>query len=449
MSYKIFIVEDDPWYGQLLMHHLALNPDFEVRLFDKGRDLVANLHKRPNLICMDFGLPDFKGESLLKDIHAWNNDIPVIVISGQEDISVAVKLLKAGARDYIVKDEHAKDMLWRSVLQIRENQSLKNEVHSLREELETKYDFEKSIIGSSSAIKKIFTLVEKAIRTNINVSLTGETGTGKEVIAKAIHYNSERKKMPFVAINMAAIPKDLAESELFGHEKGAFTGAEQMKKGKFEEASGGTLFLDEIGEMDPSLQVKLLRVLQEREVIRVGGNKTIPFDVRLITATHKNLAKEVEKGSFREDLYFRIVGLPIELPPLRDRDNDLFLLAKQFMTEAAKQNGMKTPTLSAGARDKLAGYPFPGNVRELKAVIELAVVMSDGPELLADHISFHRPLSTDMLLSGTKTLREHTNDILRHYLSKYNGNVVKTAEVLDIGKSTIYNLIKSGDITLP
>lgn len=447
MPYTIFIVEDDPWYGQLLTHHLSLNPDYEVVLFEKGREMLSKIHTKPNLICMDFGLPDIKGESLLKEIQSRNNSIPIVVISGQEEISVAVNLLKLGARDYIIKDTHTKDLLWRSVINIRENQNLRDEVDSLKEQLSTKYSFEKNIIGNSPAIKKTFKLLEKAIRTNINVSLTGETGSGKEVFAKAIHFNSDRKKKPFIAINMAAIPNDLAESELFGHEKGAFTGADSMKKGKFEEAGGGTIFLDEIGEMDMNLQVKLLRVLQEREVVRVGGNKSIPFDVRLMTATHKNLAEEVKKGNFREDLYFRIIGLPIELPPLRERENDLFLLAKHFIKEASKENGIKVPALSSGAREKLASYPFPGNVRELKAMLELAVVLCDGEEIQSDDITFHSALSSDMLISGTKTLREHTNDIIQYYLSKNDDNVVKTAEILDIGKSTIYNLLKSGEIT--
>ncbi|MCC5927246.1 MAG: sigma-54-dependent Fis family transcriptional regulator [Bacteroidetes bacterium] len=449
MSYKIFLVEDDPWYGQLLTHHLSLNPDYEVILFEKGREMLSNLHKKPGLICMDFGLPDIKGETLLNEIQSRDNSIPVIVISGQEEISVAVNLLKLGARDYIIKDSHAKDLLWRSVINIRETQNLREEVSSLKEQLNTKFQIDKGIIGNSTAIKKTFRLLEKAVQTNINVSLTGETGTGKEVFAKVIHFNGDRKKKPFVAINMAAIPKDLAESELFGHEKGAFTGADNLRKGKFEEANGGTIFLDEIAEMDMSLQVKLLRVLQEREVVRVGGNKPIPFSVRLITATHKNLAEEVKKGNFREDLYFRIIGMPIELPPLRERDNDLYLLAKHFIAEAAKENGLKVPALSSGAREKLASYPFPGNVRELKAVLDLATVMCDGGEIQPDDISFHGGINSDLLISGTKTLREHTNDIIQYYLSKNEHNVIKTAEILDIGKSTIYNLLKSGEISTP
>ena len=288
---KIFIVEDDPWYGQMLKYHLGMNPDYELELFNTGKELLDNLYKKPDLICMDFGLPDVSGDKLLKEINVRYKQLPVIVISAQEEINVAVALLKSGATDYIIKDEHAKDHLWKSILQIKEKLVLRQEVEELKEQLGQKFSFEKTILGQSEAIQKTFGLLQKAITSNINVSLTGETGTGKEVFAKAIHYNGERKKKPFVAVNMGAIPKELAESELFGHEKGAFTGSVGTKIGKFEEANGGTLFLDEIGEMDLSLQSKILRAIQEREIVRVGGNKPIKVDLRLITATHKNLSE--------------------------------------------------------------------------------------------------------------------------------------------------------------
>jgi len=292
----------------------------------------------------------------------------------QAEVVVAVNLLKMGVNDYLVKDEATKDLLWNSIIRIRETQSLKKEVEQLREELGQKFSFQKTMIGQSESLKKGFNLIGKAVKTSINILINGETGTGKEVVAKAIHYNSDRKKKSFVAVNMAAIPKELIESELFGHEKGAFTGAVARKPGKFEEANGGTIFLDEIAEMDLSLQSKLLRVLQEREVVRVGGNEKIKLDIRLVTATHKNLALEVQRGNFREDLYFRIMGLPIVLPPLRERDNDILLLSKHFADEFAKENNLGTIQFSKEARNKLMSHPFPGNVRELKAVIDLAVV---------------------------------------------------------------------------
>jgi DNA-binding NtrC family response regulator len=446
--FTIFIVEDDPWYGQLLRHHLSLNPDYDIRLFTTAKECLSELYHQPDMVCIDFGLPDMSGDKLLAKIKAVNNQLPVVVISGQEEIAVAVDLLKSGARDYIIKDDHTKDMLWRSIINIRENVHLKQEVESLKEQLETKFNFEKTIIGQSDALKKSFRLIEKAIHSNINVSITGETGTGKEVVAKAIHYNSERRKKPFVAVNMAAIPKELIESELFGHEKGAFTGALNQKKGKFEEADGGTLFLDEIGELELNLQSKILRALQEREVTRVGGNSSVKFDVRLITATHKNLADEVKNGNFREDLYFRIIGLPIELPPLRDRGQDTYILAKHFIDEYAKENKVKPPILTTSAKERLIKYHFPGNVRELKAMMDLACVMCDGQEINEQDINFHKVRDNDHFLVGEKTMKEYTADIIAFFLKKYDNNVVLTADKLDIGKSTIYNMIKSGEITL-
>ena len=443
---KIFLIEDDKWFGETLKHHLSLNPDYEVFLFETGKECMHHLHLKPHIISMDFGLPDITGDILLKKIHSVNKDIPVIIISGQEEIGVAVQLLKEGARDYIMKDDTTRDKLWNSILKIRENLELKQEVEELKEKLEQKFDFEKNIIGQSDSLKKVFLLMEKAIRSSINVSITGETGTGKEVVAKTIHYNSDRKKKRFVAINMAAIPPELAESELFGHEKGAFTGAQNRKIGKFEEASGGTIFLDEIAEMDPNLQSKILRVLQEREVIRVGGNERIKVDVRLITATHKQLPDEVKNGHFRQDLFYRIMGLPIELPPLRERGNDILILAKHFVSEYTKENKLKPIVLSNASKAKLLKYNYPGNIRELKAAIELACVMSDGTEITENDIQFTSIVENSMISAEEKTLKEYTNEIILFFLKKYNQDVLKVAQRLDVGKSTIYNLLQQKKI---
>ncbi|RKS94551.1 DNA-binding NtrC family response regulator [Flavobacterium limicola] len=440
---KIFLIEDDSFFGETLKFHLKLNPDFEVFLFQTGKDCLNNLYQKPDIICLDFGLPDITGDILLKKIHEINNQIPIIIISGQEEIEVAVDFLKSGARDYIIKNSHTKDLLWNSILKIKENLSLVSEVEELKEKLEQKFSFEKTIIGQSEAIKTVFNKINKALNTNINVSITGETGTGKEVVAKAIHYNSERKNKPFVAVNMAAIPKELIESEFFGHEKGAFTGANNRNIGKFEQADGGTIFLDEIAELDLNLQSKLLRVLQEREVVRLGGSARIKFNARLIIATHKDLSAEVKKGTFREDLYYRIMGLPIELPPLRDRENDILLLSKHFIDSFVKENKMKPLSLSNEAKTKLIKYPFPGNIRELKSVIDLACVMCDGSEILPDDFTFNSINQTDLFLSEEKTLKQYTSEIILHHLKKNNNDVLKTAFKLDIGKSTIYNLIQS------
>ncbi len=446
MRFRIFIVEDDPWYGQFMTYQLSSNPDHDVVLYSCAKDILDNLHKQPDLVYMDFGLPDMDGDKLLKEMLKRVPDLPVVIVSGQEDISVAVNLLKAGARDYIVKNDHTRDLLWRSANNVKENYSLRREVADLKEQLEERFSLDKSIIGRSDAIQQSQMLAKKAIHSDINVSLFGETGTGKEVFARAIHFNSKRRKHPFIAVNMTAIPKDLVESELFGHEKGAFTGAIVQKKGRFEDANKGTIFLDEIGEMDMQLQNKLLRVLQERQLVRVGGNKTISIDIRLITATQKDLAEEVKAGNFREDLYFRIMGLPIELPPLRKRQQDILLLADHFIKEYAKQHKTAPPAFTNDAKEKLHNHTYPGNVRELKAVIDLACVMCNGDAITADDISFYQLGVEDTYTYSEKTLKEYNNEIISHYLKKYDNDVMTVASKLAVSKSKIYDLIKSGQI---
>jgi DNA-binding NtrC family response regulator len=319
--FKIFAVEDDPIFAKVLAYNLKLDPEHEVQMFDRGQDLLDNLHENPSLITLDYSLPDFNGEELLKRIFNYNKTIPVIIISGQEEIKTAVSLLKEGAFDYITKDEDLRTRLLNSINKAKRTNQLENEIAQLKQEIVSKYEFQNSLIGNSPPMHSLFNLMEKAVKSNITVSISGETGTGKEVVAKSIHYNSSLKNKPFVAVNIAAIPKDLIESELFGHEKGAFTGALATRKGKFEEAQGGTIFLDEIGEMDINLQAKLLRVLQEKEVTKVGGNEVIKLNVRIVAATHRDLAEEVKAGKFREDLYYRLLGLPIHIPPLRFRHN--------------------------------------------------------------------------------------------------------------------------------
>jgi DNA-binding NtrC family response regulator len=440
---KIYFVEDDKFFGESIRHHLQLNPEYEVQLFLTGKDLLSNLYQKPDIVCLDFDLPDMNGNILLKKVREKNEKIPIIIISGQEDIEVAVNFLKSGANDYIVKSKHTKDILWNSILKIKENINLTFKVQELNEQLSQKFSFEKTIIGESHAIQSVFSKISKALCSNINVSISGETGTGKEVVAKAIHYNSIKKNKPFVPVNMAAIPKDLIESEFFGHEKGAFTGADSRKIGKFEQADGGTIFLDEIAELDLDIQSKLLRVLQEREVTRLGGKESIKFNTRVIIATHKDLANEVKKGTFREDLYYRIIGLPIELPPLRERGNDILLLAEYFMNSFLKENKMNQISLSKEAKLKLIKHPFFGNIRELKSVIELACVMCESNEIKSEDLTLNIINNKKVLLKEEKKLKEYTNEIILYSLKNNNNDVVKTAKKLAIGKSTIYNLLNS------
>lgn len=445
-GFKIFIVEDDEFYGEMLKHHLLKNPDYEVELFLNGEDCIKNLHKQPAAISLDYSLPDYTGYEVIKKIKEFNPETPVIIVSGQEDISTAVELLKEGAYDYIIKNDDTKNRLWSSLTKIHENFNLKEEIVVLKETLGKQYEFRKAIKGNSSVIKDIFNLIEKATKSKISVSLTGETGTGKELVARAIHYNSARAKKPFVAINVSAIPEGLIESELFGYEKGAFTGAVSRKIGKFEVANQGTLFLDEISDMDMIMQTKLLRILQEREFSRVGGNENIKTDVRLIVATNKNLSEEVKKGKIREDLYYRLLGLPIELPPLRHRGDDIIILAKHFLEEYAKENKDKVASLSESAIEKLIKYPYPGNVRELKAIVELASVLANDNLIEERDINFNSAHGTSDFLIKEDTLQGYVRKIIKYYLQKHNDNVLLVANKLDIGKSTIYRMIKNKEI---
>ncbi|MEJ7645839.1 MAG: sigma-54 dependent transcriptional regulator [Chryseolinea sp.] len=439
---KIFVVEDDPAYTKFLKYVLGLNPDYEVEYYNTAKDCLANLYKNPAIITLDYSLPDMPGEKVLNQIRSQDANVNVIIVSAQEKIHTAVELLKSGAYDYITKDEDTKERLLNSINNARNKTSLIKEIDHLKKEISEKYEFEKSIIGTSPAIKKTFALLEKAVQTNISVSISGETGTGKELVAKAIHYNSKRKNKPFVAVNIAAIPRELIESELFGHEKGAFTGAVTRRIGKFEESEGGSIFLDEIGEMDLSLQAKLLRVLQEREVTRIGSNQTIKLDVRIIAATHKDLAEEVKGGRFREDLYYRLLGLPIHLPPLRERGNDVLVIAKHFLDGFAQENQLKKFKLSSEAQEKIMQYPFPGNIRELKSIIELSAVMAEDQEIRPQDISFNSTARMESFLYQEMTMQEFMYRILRHFLNKYDDNVLEVAKRLDIGKSSLYRYLK-------
>jgi len=439
---KVFAVEDDPTYTKFLKYVMGLNPDLETKFFSSGQDCLNSLYEKPKIITLDYTLPDLPGEEVLKRIKSYDPSIFVIIVSAQEKIGTAIDLLKMGAYDYIIKNEEAKDRLTHAINNARKNIQLTQQLNSLKQEISEKYEFGKSIIGNSRAIKKVFTLLEKAVKTSITVSITGETGTGKELVAKAIHYNSQRKSEPFVPVNIAAIPSELIESELFGHEKGAFTGAQTRRIGKFEEAQKGTIFLDEIGEMPLNLQAKLLRVIQEREVTRIGGNNTIKLDVRIIVATHRDLAEEVKKGTFREDLYYRLLGLPVWLPPLRERENDIIIVAKFFLKQFCLENGIDQKLLSRESQEKLMNYRWPGNVRELKSVIDLAAVMSNDEEIMGEDIKFSSPLKDDSFEYKDLTLRQYNFKIIRHYLDKYSNNVLEVAKRLDIGKSTIYRYLK-------
>jgi two-component system response regulator AtoC len=439
---QIIIAEDDNWYSEFLEYHLTLTHTHSIRKVKTASALFDQLKFKPDVITLDYNLPDLKGDYVLKRIKMECPDTEVILISGQNDIDTALQLIHNGASDYIVKNDDAKNRINGALANLLERRKLKTRIEVLEDEVCLKYDLSKSIIGNSKVIQSVYKYIDKAISSSINVSITGETGTGKEVVAKAIHYNSKRRKEPFVAVNLSAIPETLIESELFGYEKGAFTGADKTRIGKFEQAKGGTIFLDEIGEISLSTQVKILRVLQEREVTRLGSNITKTVQCRIICATNKDLAVLVNRGEFREDFYYRLIGLPIHLPKLCDRDNDVVLLANYFTALYCKQNELEEVILSQKALEKLLSYKFPGNVRELKSIIDLACVMCDEGVINPKDIIYNTARSLDDLLYSDLTLKEINEKIILRLLENNNNNILKVSDKLNIGKSTIYRLLK-------
>lgn len=386
-TYKVFIVEDDEFLGNVLKRTLEKISDAEIHLFKTPQECLNSLHLNPDVVSIDYYLPGMTGMEMMEKIRNYNNSINCIIVSGQEKVDIVLELYKKGAVDYIMKDDNAVANLENSVKKIFDNLRLKKQVEILQEQIIDRNKYSK-IVGNSPSILKILKMIQKVENNSIMVLISGESGTGKELVARAIHYGSPRNRKPFVTVNMGAIPIDLIESELFGHEKGAFTDARERRIGKFEEADEGTIFLDEIGEMDMFLQTKILRVLQEKEVTRIGSNKAIKLDVRVIAATNKNLSTEVKEGRFREDLFYRLQGFLIHLPPLRERGEDIIILSKSFLNTFCKENNMQQVSLSKETIKMLLEYPWPGNVRELKAVIERAALLCENATITPEDIVF-------------------------------------------------------------
>jgi len=438
---KIFIVEDDQTFSKLTLNTLKSNNQYEISLLVSGAECLKKLHLNPDIVLLDFGLPDISGLELMQKINKYDASINCVIISGQTDIDVVVKAYRLGASDYIIKNENCFPEIENSVKNLAANVELRHEVETLKEQIidRTKYQ---QILGNSPSILKVLKLIQKAEKKDIMILITGESGTGKELVARALHYNSERPKAAFVPINMSAIPKDLLESELFGHEKGAFTGAISKRIGKFEEANNGTVFLDEIGEMDPSLQSKLLRILEDKQVTRIGNNKAINLNIRIIAASNKNLMEEVKKGNFRKDLYYRIHGYLIDLPNLRERGDDIILLAKHFLNAFAKENKLNDIHFDKEAIKLIQSYHWPGNVRELRSVVERAALIIDSNIITPDALGLDDALGNLDFDSGEFTLEEYKVKIIAAYLKKYNNDVDLVAQKLQIGRATIYRVRK-------
>jgi DNA-binding NtrC family response regulator len=433
----IFIVEDDPWYSRLLQTHLGKNEALKVEVFATGKDLLDALHRQPDAITLDYYLPDASADELLPKLRARVPDTPVIVISEQEDLQKALQLLRQGARDYLIKAEDTRDRLW----QLLRNTLFREDGRgSASREAPVKRPV---LVGDSPAMMAVHELIDKAARARITVSITGPSGSGKELVAQAIHLLGDTASQPFVAVNVSAIPEGLVESELFGVEPGAFTSADARRVGKLEQAGRGTLFLDEIGDMDLASQAKLLRVLQEREFVRLGDNRVRPMECRVIVATHRDLQAMVEEGTFREDLYYRILGLPIRVPPLADRAEDILPLARYFLEEAVREGTVPGERrLSPEAEERLLQYDYPGNIRELKAIVLLAAVLCENGVIGSADLHFHGRERSLREPAQAMTLKRYNAMLIRQYLDRNDGNVVATAKQLGIGKSTLYRMLK-------
>ncbi len=446
MKKRILVVEDDEKLRRVIELHL-ISAGFDV---DKARSAEEGLKllDRADMVITDLRLPSMDGLQLLALIRRQNAHAPVVVMTAYGTVENAVEAMKSGATDFLLKP-FSLDHLTAVVQKALEVRALRDENRQLKEELGRRYEFD-NIKGRSSAMQEIFSTIERVAPTRATVLLAGESGVGKDLIARAIHFHSPRRDRPFVKINCTALPENLMESELFGYEKGAFTGAGQSKPGKFELADTGTVLLDEIGDVPGSIQVKLLRILQEREFERLGSNKTLHTDVRVIAATNQDLRAALEQGTFREDLYYRLNVVPISIPPLRARRDDIAFLAEHFVKALAADNGSPVQSITEAAIKKLTDYHWPGNVRELQNVIERSLVLCSGTILDADDIKLEtaprpRVQTGDHLLPDGMTLDEYEQSIIREALQRAEGNKSQAARLLGLSRNALrYRLTQMG-----
>jgi DNA-binding NtrC family response regulator len=444
----ILVVDDDGHMRELIAKVLT-REGYAARALPRAQDVLKALEEEPtDLVLSDIRMPGMDGLTLLREVKRVSPETSVILMTAFGSIDSAVQAMKAGAFDYLTKPFKL-DELSVVVRRALDERHLRAEVQALRAEVRTRYQFA-NIIGKSKPMQDLFALIAKVAVSRTTVLVQGKSGTGKELVAKAIHYNSPRRPRPLVTVNCSAIPKDLLESELFGHVKGAFTGAIAHKRGLFEEASGSSLFLDEIGDLSPELQVKLLRVLQEREVKRVGDTQTLPVDVRLIAATNRDLAQAVKDGSFREDLYYRLNVIPIVIPELRDRPEDIPLLATHFLLMYTQEANSPIEGISKEAMRMLLEYDWPGNVRELENAIERAVILGRGPQLLPQDLPEQlrsrqsaRPRESN---PGQPTLEDLERDYIATILEETGWHRLRAAQILGIDRRTLYRKIRAYDL---
>ena len=447
MKQRVLIVEDEEKLRRVMQLQLA-SAGFEVDqagTAEQGLKMVD----RADLVLTDLRLPGMDGLDLLARIRQQNTVVPVVIMTAFGSIETAVEAMKRGATDFLLKP-FSLDHLMTSVTKAMEMRALRDENRQLREELGRRYEFD-NIIGRSGPMQEIFATVTRVAPTRATVLLAGESGVGKDLIARAIHFHSPRRDKPMVKINCTALPENLMESELFGYEKGAFTGATTSKPGKFEQADTGTVFLDEIGDVPPSIQVKLLRVLQERELERLGSNVTRHIDVRVVAATNQDLRAALEQGTFREDLYYRLNVVPLNIPPLRERKEDIPFLAEHFIHKLAPDSGSRVEAITDAAMAKLIGYHWPGNVRELENVIERSLVMATGTKLDAADIKLEMApqargqSGAAAFLPEGLTLDQYEQEIIREALRRADGNKSQAARLLGLTRNALrYRLTQMG-----
>ena len=444
--FRILVVDDEPPQLELVSGFLARH-GYEVLAASSGPGALERFRAEPvELILTDQKMPGLSGLDLLQAARAVNPEVAVIVMTAYGTIEHAVAAIKGGATDYLTKPLSLDELLHR-IGQVRDRHRLLAENRELREALRERHRVE-GIIGESGRMQEVLSLILRVAPSDATVLIRGESGTGKELIAKAIHYASARAAGPLVTVNCAALPEHLLESELFGHEKGAFTGAQALRRGRFELAHGGSLFLDEIGDVPPHLQVKLLRVLQEREIERVGASRPLPVDVRLIAATHRDLEEMVRRGEFRDDLYYRINVVTIAVPPLRERREDIPPLLDHFLAKFARANGKTIRGLTREARDALLRYDYPGNVRELENLIERAVVLTRDAVIGAGDLPLsltEREKETGDSGSLTAAVEGLERRLIRAALARADGVQTRAAELLGISERVLrYKLKKYG-----
>jgi DNA-binding NtrC family response regulator len=459
MKFKILIIDDEDCirevFSALLKEKNYLVEDAETG--NQGIEIARRFN--PDIILLDMNLPDISGMEVLSFVKESNIPTEVIIITAYGTIKNAVEATRLGAYDYLQKPVDNEELLL-VVSRALEVKRLQRDVEELRSELSSRYQFT-NIIGTSSRMNSIFQMMAKISRVEGTVLITGESGTGKELVARAIHYNSSRSDKPFVVVNCGAIPRDLIESEFFGHLKGAFTDAKSEKTGKFEQANLGTIFLDEIGDLSPEAQVKLLRAIGEKEIVKVGGTKTIPIDVRVIAATNQNLEELVRRGQFREDLYWRLAVLSLHLPPLRERKEDIPLLCEYLIKKFNKSLKKKIKGVSGEGLELMKEYSWPGNVRELESVLYETMVLSDGfwidgedlPARITARESFEPNERADLGKTLQEAVQKLTESVekrmIRRALKETGGNRTHAAKKLGISRKTLFNKMTQYDLQNP